>query len=80
MEEDIGFIDDMVVVKEKSRKNLSRKRRKYVVPLNSDFVSTGPFDYEYTISEEAREQVRRSNQLCGRLNTSLRNSSSSKII
>ncbi|KAH9689584.1 F18C1.6 protein [Citrus sinensis] len=79
-DDDINFIDEGVVVKGKSKTTLSRKRRRYVVPSDSDFVSSGSSDYEYTISEEEREQVREASQLCGKVKTSLRKSSSSKTI
>ncbi|KAJ4719374.1 PHD and RING finger domain-containing 1 [Melia azedarach] len=79
-DDDVEFIDDRVVMREKSKTNLSRRKRRYVVPSDSDFASSGSSDYEYTISEEEREQVREANELFGSLKTSLRNSSSSKGI
>jgi hypothetical protein len=37
-------------------------------------VSSGSSDYDYTISEEEREQVREAKQLCGSLETNLKSS------
>ncbi|XP_031264868.1 magnesium transporter MRS2-1-like [Pistacia vera] len=77
-DEDCEFLDDALIVKEKSKTKSSRQRRKYVVPSDSNFVSFGSSDFDYTISEEEREQVREANELCGYLKTSLRSSVSSK--
>lgn len=57
------------------------RRKKAVVTVNSDsdFVSSEASDYEYTISEEEREQIREANQLCKRLNPNLRSSCSLKM-
>ncbi|KAJ0013929.1 hypothetical protein Pint_19740 [Pistacia integerrima] len=79
-DEDCDFLDDALVVREKSKTKSSRQRRRYVVPSDSDFVSSGSSDCDYTISEEEREQVREANELCGYLKTSLRGSVSSKKI
>ncbi|XP_044482437.1 LOW QUALITY PROTEIN: uncharacterized protein LOC123208884 [Mangifera indica] len=79
-DEDGDFLDDAPVLREKSKTKSSRRRRKYVVPSDSDFVSSGSSDYDYTISEEEREQMREANELCGNLKTSLRSSFSSKKI
>ncbi|XVE89589.1 hypothetical protein DITRI_Ditri20bG0008100 [Diplodiscus trichospermus] len=79
-DDDCDFIDNTVTVRKKSRPNGGRRKKAYVVPSDSDFVSSGSSDYEYTISEEEREQMKEASQLCGRLKTSLRSSSSSKRI
>ncbi|KAK6119020.1 hypothetical protein DH2020_047227 [Rehmannia glutinosa] len=55
------------------------RRRKSNKNSDSDFVSSGSSDYEYTISEE-REQVREATEICRRLTTNLRSSSSLKMI
>ncbi|KAK3198317.1 hypothetical protein Dsin_021732 [Dipteronia sinensis] len=78
---DCEFIDKSPVAREKSKKNSGRRKRKYVVPSDSDFLPSGPSDYEYTISEEEREQVREANELCGsRVKTTLWHSSCSMRI
>ncbi|XWS64475.1 hypothetical protein CRYUN_Cryun05aG0007100 [Craigia yunnanensis] len=74
------FIDNTLIVRKKSRTNAGRRKKAYVVPSDSDFVLSGSSDYEYTISEEEREQVKEDSQLRGSLKTSLRSSSSSKRI
>ncbi|KAK6159824.1 hypothetical protein DH2020_003205 [Rehmannia glutinosa] len=56
------------------------RRRKSNKNSDSDFVSSGSSDYEYTISEEEREQVREATEICRRLTTNLRSSSSLKMI
>ncbi|KAI3445317.1 hypothetical protein Pfo_001982 [Paulownia fortunei] len=56
------------------------RRRKSNVNSDSDFVSSGSSDYDYTVSEEEREQVREASEFCRRLTTSLRSSSSLKMI
>lgn len=45
---------------------------------DSDFVSSGSSDYEYSISEEEREQVREASTFCRDLTIKLRNPSSTK--
>ncbi|KAE8677763.1 protein DEHYDRATION-INDUCED 19-like protein 3-like [Hibiscus syriacus] len=74
------FIDNTSVVRKKSKTNGGRRNKAYVVPSDSDFVLSGASDYEYTVSEEEREQVKETSRMCGSLKTSLRSSSSSKII
>ncbi|XP_007031087.2 PREDICTED: uncharacterized protein LOC18600538 [Theobroma cacao] len=74
------FTDNAPIMRKKSRTNAGRRKKSYVVPSDSDFVSSGSSDYEYTISEEEREQVREASELCGSLKTSLRSSSCSKRI
>ncbi|KAK9041783.1 hypothetical protein V6N11_016873 [Hibiscus sabdariffa] len=78
-DDDCDFIENTPIVRKKSRTNGGRKNKAYVVPSESDFVSSGSSDYEYTISEEEREQVEEASRLCGSFKTSL-SSSSSKII
>lgn len=63
----------------KSTEN-GRGSRKLVVSSNTNLVKSGFSDYEHTISEEEREQIREANEFCGRLTTSLRSSSSLKTI
>ncbi|XWS58126.1 hypothetical protein CRYUN_Cryun08bG0007900 [Craigia yunnanensis] len=72
-DDNCDFIDNTPLVRKKSRTNAGRRNKAYV-------VSSGSSDYEYTISEEEREQVKEASQLCGCLKTSLRSSSSSKRI
>ncbi|XP_022746123.1 remodeling and spacing factor 1-like [Durio zibethinus] len=79
-DDDCDFIDNTPIVRKKSRTNKGRRKKAYVVPSDSDFVLFGSSDYEYTISEEEREQVKEANQLCGSLKTRLRSSSTSKRI
>ncbi|KAE8725520.1 hypothetical protein F3Y22_tig00008667pilonHSYRG00012 [Hibiscus syriacus] len=79
-DDDCDFIENIPIVRKKSRTNGRRKNKAYVVPYGSDFLSSGSSDNEYTISEEEREQVQEADRLCGSLKTSLRNSSSSKIM
>ncbi|MBA0843635.1 hypothetical protein Goarm_000805 [Gossypium armourianum] len=75
-----GFIDNTPALRQKSRTNAGQRKKAYVVPSDSDFVSSGSSDYEYTVSEEEREQMKEANQFCGSLKTSLRSSSASKRI
>lgn len=56
-----------------------KKRAPAIVNSDSDFVSSEPSDYEYTISEEEREQVREATAFCEKLKTNLRSSSSLKM-
>ncbi|KAK8261782.1 hypothetical protein V6Z11_D13G213000 [Gossypium hirsutum] len=79
-DDDCGFIDKAPTVRKKSTKNGGLRKKAYVICSDSDFVSSGSSDYEYTISEEEREQVKEASQLCGSIKTSLRSSSSSKRI
>ncbi|XVF57558.1 hypothetical protein PTKIN_Ptkin06aG0215300 [Pterospermum kingtungense] len=79
-EVDCDFIDNAPIMRKKSRKNVGRRKKAYVIPSDSDFVSSGSSDYEYTASDEEREQVKEVGQLCGNLKTSLRSSSSSKRV
>ncbi|KAK8480675.1 hypothetical protein V6N11_029334 [Hibiscus sabdariffa] len=76
-DDDCDFIGKAPIMRKKSRKNGGQRKKAYVICSDSDFVSS---DYEYTISEEEKEQVKEANQLCGSIKTSLRSSSSSKRI
>ncbi|KAK8543030.1 hypothetical protein V6N12_015600 [Hibiscus sabdariffa] len=76
-DDDCDFIGKAPIMRKKSRKNGGQRKKAYVICSDSDFVSS---DYEYTISEEEREQVKEANRLCGSIKTSLRSSSSSKRI
>lgn len=64
-----------LVLREKVEMKRGRKSRRYDVPSDSDFVSSGSSEYEYTISEEEREQVREAKEYCRRLKINLRSSS-----
>ncbi|KAL0375814.1 UNVERIFIED_CONTAM: hypothetical protein Scaly_0699000 [Sesamum calycinum] len=66
--------------KEQVSRRKNRGRRKSSVNSDSDFGSSGSSDYEYTMSEEEREQVREASDFCGGLATSIRSSSSLKLI
>ncbi|OAY43987.1 uncharacterized protein LOC110620928 [Manihot esculenta] len=80
-EYDVDFIDDSAIIREKSSENSNvRRRRRYVMYSDSDFMPSGSSDYEFTISEDEREQVREASKLYGELKTSLRSSSSIKKI
>ncbi|KAL2231284.1 UNVERIFIED_CONTAM: hypothetical protein Sindi_1722800 [Sesamum indicum] len=72
--------ENHVVSKKKKVTGMGRGRRKSSVNSDSDFVSSGSSDYEYTMSEEEREQVREASDFCGGLATSIRSSSSLKVI
>ncbi|KAH7542988.1 hypothetical protein FEM48_Zijuj02G0134200 [Ziziphus jujuba var. spinosa] len=74
-EDECNFIDSSPDVRENNGTKRGRKKRRYVAPSDSDFVSSGSSDFEYTISEEEREQVREAKELCGNSRTSMRNSS-----
>lgn len=80
IENDGDFMEINLPVREKNEKKRVRKRRRCVVPSDSDFVSSGSSDYDYTISEEEREQVREAKELCESLKTNLRSSSVSTNI
>ncbi|CAK9168998.1 unnamed protein product [Ilex paraguariensis] len=72
------FIDHNPVVEDKPEKISGRRRRGVVADSDSDFVCSESFDYDYTISEEEREQIREASEFCSSLTTSLRNSTLSK--
>ncbi|KDP23423.1 hypothetical protein JCGZ_23256 [Jatropha curcas] len=79
-EDDGDFMDENTVVRENSRKNSGVRRRRYAVYSDSDFVSSGSSDYDFTISEEEREQMREASDLFGEVKTGLRSLSSVKKI
>lgn len=56
-----------------------RKKATVTVNSDSDFVSSESSDYEYTISEEEREQIREATRFCKRLTNNLRSSGSLKM-
>lgn len=57
------FVDDCLPARKKAKTKSSRPRRRCTVPSDSDIASSGESDYEYTISEEEREQVREAGSL-----------------
>ncbi|KAM7273025.1 hypothetical protein ACFE04_027689 [Oxalis oulophora] len=66
--DDVGdgdFVDNSLVPTEKSKKKSNQRKRKYVGKSDSDFVPSGASDYEFTVSEEEREQVEEANKLFG---------------
>ncbi|XP_004302260.1 PREDICTED: uncharacterized protein LOC101295635 [Fragaria vesca subsp. vesca] len=73
-DDDGDFMDSNLPVREKNGKKRPKKRRRYVAQSDSDFVSAGSSDCDYTISEEEREQVREAMQLCGSIEPNLRSS------
>ncbi|XP_059439463.1 uncharacterized protein LOC132172047 isoform X2 [Corylus avellana] len=82
-EDDNGeFLNNRLVVRENNKKKPGRRKRRYVAPSDSDFVSSGSSDCDYnvseeekhTISEEEREQVREARKFCGSLRANLRGS------
>ncbi|GAV66372.1 PHD domain-containing protein/zf-RING_2 domain-containing protein [Cephalotus follicularis] len=77
---DGDFVDHRLVVREKRKKNRGLRKRRSVVQSDSDFGSSGSSDFEYTISEEEREQVREANQLFESSKSTLRSSSSVRRI
>ncbi|KAL1549753.1 chromodomain-helicase-DNA-binding protein 4-like [Salvia divinorum] len=56
-----------------------RKKATVTVNSDSDILSSESSDYEYTISEEEREQIKEGTRFCKRLNTNLRSSYSLKM-
>lgn len=68
------FMDNGPVIVTRSRKKQGWKRRRLLLS-DSDCVASGSSDFEYTISEEEREQVREAKELCGSLRDNLRSSS-----
>ena len=70
------FIDNGPAIRTACRKKRGWKRRRVLLSdSDSDCVSSGSSDVEYTISEEEREQMREANELWGGLKTNLRSSS-----
>ncbi|XP_075501958.1 uncharacterized protein LOC142540010 [Primulina tabacum] len=68
------------LMKKKLPKPVRGRRRKPSLDFDSDFVSTGSIDCEYTVSEEEREQVREASEFCGSVATSSRSSNVLKMI
>ncbi|KAG7630167.1 Zinc finger PHD-type [Arabidopsis suecica] len=64
-EDDDDFVDDCLPARKKAKTKSSRPRprRRCTVPSDSDVASSGESDYEYTISEEEREQIREAGSL-----------------
>lgn len=56
-EDDDDFVDDCLPARKKAKTKSSRPRRRRTVPSDSDIASSAESDYEYTISEEEREQI-----------------------
>ncbi|KAG7580824.1 Zinc finger RING-type [Arabidopsis suecica] len=56
-EDDDDFVDDCLPARKKAKTKSSRPRRRRIVPSDSDIASSAESDYEYTISEEEREQI-----------------------
>nr|GLL29450.1 ABC transporter F family member 4-like isoform X3 [Ipomoea trifida]GMD03564.1 ABC transporter F family member 4-like [Ipomoea batatas] len=68
-----GMINDMSSLEAKNKITVEgRRNKRLIVHSDSDSVSSGPLDYEYTISEEEREQVREATEFCGGLTASWR--------
>lgn len=63
----------------KKKKKLTGRGRKSAVYSETDVVGSGSSGYQYTMSEEEREQIREASQFCGSLTTPLRISCSSKM-
>ncbi|XP_052194337.1 uncharacterized protein LOC127802529 [Diospyros lotus] len=70
-----AFTNNNQVVKQKTQKNDCPRKRRFIIDSDSDPVSSGSSDFEYTISEEEREQVKEASEFCGDFTLSLRNSS-----
>lgn len=67
--------DNKIRVEQRNKKITGRGGRRNVISdSDSDFVNPASSDYEYTISEEEREQIREANEFCRSLTTSLRSS------
>ncbi|CAL5399410.1 unnamed protein product [Camellia sinensis] len=76
---DVAFIKNPVV-KERNKKISGTRERRFMEDSDSDFVSSVSSDFGYTMSEEEKEHVREASQFCLNLTTSLRSSSSQKIL
>lgn len=67
--------DNEIRVERRNKKITGRGGRRNVISdSDSDFVNPASSDYEYTISEEEREQIQEANEFCRSLTTSLRSS------
>ncbi|KAK7392062.1 hypothetical protein VNO78_20489 [Psophocarpus tetragonolobus] len=71
--EEDDFIDNGPTIRTTSRRKRGLKRR--MLLSDSDYASSGSSDFEFTISEEEREQVREAKRLCRNLRNNLRSSS-----
>ncbi|KAL2454075.1 Uncharacterized protein Adt_48423 [Abeliophyllum distichum] len=71
--------DGYLTLHKKKKKLAGRERKKSAVDSESDFMGSGSSGYQYTMSEEEREQIREANEFCGSLTTALRSSCSSKM-
>jgi chemotaxis protein histidine kinase CheA len=71
------FLDNVPAIRTNSRKRSVLKRRRVILEdanSGSDCESR-PSDYEFTISEEEKEQVREAVELCGNIRRNLRRAS-----
>ncbi|CAL5330128.1 unnamed protein product [Camellia sinensis] len=75
---DGAFTEKKPVVKERNKKNSGQRNRRIMRDSDPEFVSSGLSDFDYTISEEEREQVREASKFCRDLTTALRSSFSTK--
>lgn len=71
--DDEDFIERCHALRERSRKKPVHRKKRATVISDSDPCSESS-DYEFTISEEEREQVREANEICRSLATNLRSS------
>ncbi|KAJ4968965.1 hypothetical protein NE237_015666 [Protea cynaroides] len=62
-------------VMEKTKKKTGKRNKSSILYLDSDIECSGSLDFECTISEEEREELREANIFCGNLTTCLRSSS-----
>ncbi|KAL6557966.1 hypothetical protein OROMI_018316 [Orobanche minor] len=74
-----GFKYEIPVVHRKKTITEKGGKRKLNVYSDPDVVSSGLSDYEYTISEEEREQIKEAGKFCRQLTNSFRPSSSLKM-
>ncbi|KAG4397442.1 hypothetical protein AAZX31_10G140500 [Glycine max] len=73
-EDEDNFMDNGTTIGTTTGRKRGQKRRR-VLLSDSDYASSGSSDFEFTISEEEREQVREAKRLCGNLRNNLRSSS-----
>ncbi|GAB4835767.1 hypothetical protein Ancab_000677 [Ancistrocladus abbreviatus] len=73
-----GIVEDSMgnnpILRGRTKRKANRRKKNRMACSDSDFVSSESSDYEFTISEEEREQVREANEICRRLNANLRSS------
>ncbi|XAR49175.1 hypothetical protein NMG60_11032273 [Bertholletia excelsa] len=72
--------NDGAFTKMRSEKNSGIRKRRFMEDSDTDSISSGMPCFEYTISEEEREQVREASEFCKDWTISLRNSSSKDIM